>query len=87
MVAVGEACDSQRRCPYLSRCADSVCVPTTPAGGACTASFQCDTGLFCGGDVCTPIVVDGACVVDEQCASGSCEGGACAPFSTTCTGG
>jgi hypothetical protein len=87
IVAVGDACDSQRRCPYGARCASGMCVATTSRGAACAASFECDTGLFCGGGVCSPVIVDGACVVDEQCASGSCEAGACVPFATTCTGG
>jgi hypothetical protein len=85
IVAVGEACDSQRRCPYGARCADGVCVASTSQGGSCAASFECDTGLFCGGGVCAPVVVEGACVVDEQCASGTCEQGACAPFAPRCT--
>lgn len=84
-VEVGDTCDSQRRCPYQSRCASGVCTRTVPRGGACAANFECDGGLFCGGGLCSPVVVTGSCVVDEQCASGTCEAGSCAPFAQVCT--
>ena len=85
-VGVGDACDNNNRCPYLSRCSGSVCVATVPRGGSCSESFECDAGSYCDDGACAALSVDGPCTVDDACASGTCEAGRCAPFSTLCVG-
>ncbi len=84
-VEVGDACDSNNRCPYEARCSGGACVASVDEGGACAQSFECGTGLFCSGGSCArQVAVGGACAADDACGSGSCEGGVCAGFATRC---
>jgi hypothetical protein len=65
------------------------CHPTGANGSACSAGYQCTSGI-CTSGTCAPIPVGAACTEGAQCASDTCLGtccaGACASDGTLCGG-
>ena len=84
IVALGEACDGARRCPYKSDCIGGVCVEAGLQGEACTDN-GCASG-FCDGTVCQPLRDEFAgCTQNFQCLSGRCNGQFCEAIVSECT--
>ena len=82
IVAAGDACDAQRRCPYKSDCIGGVCVESALLGESC-ADRGCASG-FCDGGVCVAFGAPGeACDSGQQCLSGQCQG-SCGPVERAC---
>lgn len=84
IVGVGDACDSQHRCPYRSACRDSVCSATAGLGERCLVDGDCDAGA-CEASVCVELLAAGAaCARPTQCARGRCTEGICDGFDPIC---
>ncbi len=83
IVAVGDACDADLRCPYKATCSGGKCVPLGLLGEPCTAG--CASG-FCDAGTCVPLRAAGEpCGASSQCVSTRCtEDGHCEPLGATC---
>ena len=83
-VALGDDCDRDNRCPYMSECIAGTCQVAVLQGEACSASQPCGTG-FCGEGVCRAPLADGSlCTGASQCSSGLCREGTCNPRPSAC---
>ena len=83
IVALGEACDAARRCPYRSMCVGGRCAAMALLGEAC-GSAGCASGV-CEGGVCVALADPSeGCDRHAQCRSGRCDDGRCAALSATC---
>lgn len=70
----GEACDAT---PLTGGGFDGTCQPLPVAGEPCRQN-RCAAGHACFGDGCRALQhVGGACTIDGECYSGSCDGTAC----------
>lgn len=80
--ATGAACGpaaGDLRCGPADRCADGLCVPRTPPGGACTEREDCVVAADC---------VDGTCRTFARSAAGEpCDQTRRCPYHSTCIGG
>ncbi len=85
IVALGESCDGERRCPYKSVCSGGACKATSLLGEACTPAIGCASGS-CTGGTCVPLGGTGApCQASLDCVSGRCAGTkTCAPLGPAC---
>lgn len=83
IVALGDACDAARRCPYRSTCVGGRCAEMALLGEPCGAA-GCASGV-CEGGVCVPLADPAeGCERHAQCRSGRCEAGQCTALSATC---
>ncbi|MBT9561271.1 MAG: hypothetical protein IV100_35080 [Myxococcales bacterium] len=85
IVALGESCDGERRCPYKSVCSGGTCKATSLLGEACTPAIGCASGS-CTDDTCVPLGGTGApCHTSLDCVSGRCAATkTCAPLGPAC---
>lgn len=85
IVGVGEVCDAEHRCPYLSACVGGHCAQSVLFGVSCNASTPCASGR-CVGGTCVPLAEPGApCAASRDCVSGGCLGASgCAPLVGVC---
>lgn len=78
--ALGEACTADSDC-IDGKCHAAMCVSPSPVatGQACTLDAECKS-LSCVSDTCSSgtSAKDTACLNNEECKSGLCEGGKCA---------
>lgn len=81
-VDVGDACDQQNRCPYLSRCAGGTCVESALLGQTCTAEGGCASG-FCDGTCEELLPPQAPCESSAQCRT-ACVEGACIAVPSAC---
>ncbi|MBV1862571.1 MAG: hypothetical protein KUG77_29380 [Nannocystaceae bacterium] len=83
-VALDEACDVTRRCPYLTACIEGVCTSTAGLGEECSVAAPCEVG-FCAEGLCeAPRDDEEPCGGNSQCSSGMCIGDMCAPRPSGC---
>jgi hypothetical protein len=86
IVALGEACDTTRRCPYKSSCVASVCEPLALLGEPCDPRIGCASGACDPASTrCVPLAEAGApCTTPSACQSGRCTSGRCDPIAWSC---
>lgn len=83
-VALGDDCDRDHRCPYMSECIAGTCEAAVLQGQACSATLPCGTG-FCSEGVCGSPNADGSvCSSPSQCESGLCSEGTCTARPSAC---
>jgi len=84
VVALGDACDSDHRCPYETACLGSVCTQTAALGEPCAADLPCTSG-FCSQGSCIVLAGPGAsCEENAECFANRCDNGTCVAFPSAC---